>query len=46
MFRLLQSTRLANQEIYDGLVSVPWRRVVAHAHHRLIAKNMWLICNK
>ncbi|CAK9026440.1 DUF676 domain-containing protein [Durusdinium trenchii] len=28
------------EEIYDGLVSVPWRRVVAHAHHRLIAKNM------
>eukprot|EP00913_Durusdinium_trenchii_P034860 g32608.t1 len=30
----------AQFEIYDGLVSVPWRRVVAHAHHRLIAKNM------
>ncbi|CAE7414882.1 speE [Symbiodinium natans] len=27
-------------EVYDGLLSVPWRRVVANAHHRPIPKNM------
>lgn len=28
------------EEIYDGLVSVPWQRIIAHAHHRPVGRNM------
>ena len=28
------------QEIYEGLATVPWRRIVALAHTRPIARNM------
>ena len=29
------------QEIYDGLVSVPWQRIIVHAHHRPVGRNMF-----
>ncbi|CAL1171191.1 unnamed protein product [Cladocopium goreaui] len=28
------------EEIYDGLVSIPWRRILAYAHHRPVGRNM------
>ena len=28
------------EEIYDGLISIPWRRVIAYAHHRPVGRNM------
>mmetsp|Transcript_24177 Transcript_24177/g.42706 ORF Transcript_24177/g.42706 Transcript_24177/m.42706 type:complete len:122 (-) Transcript_24177:249-614(-) len=27
-------------ELYEGLLSVPWRRVVASAHHRPVPRNL------
>ncbi len=32
---------ISHQEIYDGLVSVPWQRIIAHAHHRPVGRNMF-----
>ena len=29
------------KEVYEGLLSVPWRRVVANAHHRPMPRNMY-----
>ena len=30
----------AAEEIYDGLISIPWRRIIAHAHHRPVGRNL------